>query len=246
MRQIDFISRLRASKLSLSVSEQRVASVCLEDPRRFARMPVGEIAELAHVSKPTVVRFCRSVGFEGLQDLKRRIAHTSENYVPFIHQSVAVNEKPVNVAFKLIDDVIASMLSVRESIHPDAISAVVDSLRETHAHRGKVICFGVGASALAAQDSATKLYRLGVAAFAFADGHSQCMAASLANSRLCFYFERARQSLNTLDGKNGNFKVASHRLLLRIMPKHLRQCTKCLRRCKAGLGLRSRPFHFSA
>lgn len=186
MRQIDFISRLRASKLSLSVSEQRVASVCLEDPRRFARMPVGEIAELAHVSKPTVVRFCRSVGFEGLQDLKRRIAHTSENYVPFIHQSVAVNEKPVNVAFKLIDDVIASMLSVRESIHPDAISAVVDSLRETHAHRGKVICFGVGASALAAQDSATKLYRLGVASFAFLDGHSQCMAASLANTHDTF------------------------------------------------------------
>lgn len=177
----DLISRMRASKLSLSVSEQRVADLCLSDPRKFSRMPVGEIAELAHVSKPTVVRFCRSIGFEGLQDLKRRLANTAENCAPFIHQSVSANEKPVNIAYKLIDNVIASMLGIRESIQSDVLLMTVDSMLETRSKGGKIICFGIGASALAVEDVTAKLYRLGQSAFGFVDGHSQCLAASLAS-----------------------------------------------------------------
>jgi RpiR family carbohydrate utilization transcriptional regulator len=35
-------------------------------------MTVKEIARLAHVSPPTVVRYCRTIGYNGLTDLKQR------------------------------------------------------------------------------------------------------------------------------------------------------------------------------
>ena len=50
-----------------------VAKLVLVDPRSFASLPVGELAERSHVSKPTVVRFCRSVGYNGLADFKLKL-----------------------------------------------------------------------------------------------------------------------------------------------------------------------------
>ena len=68
------LDRITASLPSLAPAEQRVAKLVLTDPRTFARLPVRELAERAHVSKPTVVRFCRSMGYDGLADFKLKLA----------------------------------------------------------------------------------------------------------------------------------------------------------------------------
>ncbi|MBA4060285.1 MAG: transcriptional regulator, partial [Verminephrobacter sp.] len=68
------LERITASLSSLAPAEQRVAKLVLTDPRAFARLPVRELAERAHVSKPTVVRFCRSMGYDGLADFKLKLA----------------------------------------------------------------------------------------------------------------------------------------------------------------------------
>ena len=68
------LDRITASLPSLAPAEQRVARLVLADPRAFARLPVRELAERAHVSKPTVVRFCRSMGYDGLADFKLKLA----------------------------------------------------------------------------------------------------------------------------------------------------------------------------
>jgi RpiR family carbohydrate utilization transcriptional regulator len=180
MQRIDILKRLRASTLSLSTAEQRVANFCLSDPRAFSKLPVALIAEKSHVSKPTVVRFCRSAGFEGLADFKRKLTHAVEDCVPYIHQSVGENEKPVNVSYKLIDNVVTTMLSFRDSVRPDLIEVVIKRLLETHRGGGRVLLMGIGASALAAQDAMVKLYRLGVNVQCFTECHDQFMAASLA------------------------------------------------------------------
>ncbi|MET0333200.1 MAG: transcriptional regulator, partial [Rhizobacter sp.] len=68
------LDRIRASMSALPPAEQRVAKLLLSDSRGFATLPVGELARRAEVSKPTVVRFCRSVGYDGLADFKRKLA----------------------------------------------------------------------------------------------------------------------------------------------------------------------------
>ena len=45
-------------------------SCCWPTRAASPRLPVVELADRAHVSKPTVVRFCRSVGYDGLADFK--------------------------------------------------------------------------------------------------------------------------------------------------------------------------------
>ena len=86
------LERITASLSSLAPAEQRVAKLVLTDPRAFARLPVRELAERAHVSKPTVVRFCRSMGYDGLADFKLKLAGSVSEGVPFIHRSVDVDD----------------------------------------------------------------------------------------------------------------------------------------------------------
>ena len=70
-----------------------MAKLVLADARSFASLPVGELAERAQVSKPTVVRFCRSVGYDGLADFKRKLAGSVNEGVPFVHRAVDDDDK---------------------------------------------------------------------------------------------------------------------------------------------------------
>ena len=68
------LERIKASTPARPPAEQRVARLLMADPRGFATLPVSELAERSHVSKPTVVRFCRSIGYDGLADFKLKLA----------------------------------------------------------------------------------------------------------------------------------------------------------------------------
>ena len=70
------LDRIKASLPSLAPAEQRVGRLVLTDPRAFANLPITELADRSHVSKPTVVRFCRSMGYDGLSDFKLKLAQS--------------------------------------------------------------------------------------------------------------------------------------------------------------------------
>jgi hypothetical protein len=90
----------------------------LADPRAFANLPVSELAERAHVSKPTVVRFCRSMGYDGLSDFKLKLAGSVSEGVPFIHRSVDADDKTGDVMVKVIDNTVAAFLKYRNDAAP--------------------------------------------------------------------------------------------------------------------------------
>jgi len=173
------LDRITASLSSLAPAEQRVAQLVLEDPRRFASLPVSELAERAHVSKPTVVRFCRSMGYDGLSDFKLKLMGTVSEGVPYIHRSVDVDDKTSDVLVKVIDNTVAAFLKYRNDASTHAIEQAVDALMSTYHQRGRIEFFGAGNSGIVAQDAQHKFFRLGINAIAYSDGHMQVMSASL-------------------------------------------------------------------
>ena len=72
MTNEDFLclSRIRKHYEHLSNTEQQIADLILSDWKRIIDMPVAQIACEAGVSQATVVRFCRSIGFDGVPELK--------------------------------------------------------------------------------------------------------------------------------------------------------------------------------
>lgn len=173
------LDRIKASLPSLAPAEQRVGRLVLADPRSFASLPVAELAERAHVSKPTVVRFCRSMGYDGLSDFKLKLAGTVSEGVPFIHRSVDADDKVGDVLVKVIDNTVAAFLKYRNDASSHAIEKAVDALMETYRRRGRIEFFGAGNSGIVAQDAQHKFFRLGLNAIAYSDGHMQVMSASL-------------------------------------------------------------------
>jgi RpiR family transcriptional regulator, carbohydrate utilization regulator len=173
------LDRIKASLPTLAPAEQRVAKLCLADPRLFAKLPVSELADRAHVSKPTVVRFCRSVGYDGLSDFKLKLAGNVNEGVPFIHRSVDADDKVSDITVKVIDNTVAAFLKYRNEASTAAIEKAVNALVDTY-HAGRQIqFFGVGNSGVVAQDAQHKFFRLGLHSVAYSDGHMQVMSASI-------------------------------------------------------------------
>ena len=173
------LERIKASLPSLAPAEQRVGKLVLSDPRSFANLPVTELADRAHVSKPTVVRFCRSMGYDGLSDFKLKLAGTVSEGVPFIHRSVDADDKVGDILVKVIDNTVAAFLKYRNDASTFAIERAVDALALTHKTQRRIEFFGVGNSGIVAQDAQHKFFRLGVNTIAYSDGHMQVMSASL-------------------------------------------------------------------
>jgi RpiR family carbohydrate utilization transcriptional regulator len=179
------LDRIKASLPSLAPAEQRVGKLVLQDPRAFANLPVTELADRAHVSKPTVVRFCRSVGYDGLSDFKLKLAGSVSEGVPFIHRSVDADDKTADVAVKVIDNTVAAFLKYRNDASSFVIDQAVQALAQTHSTGKRIEFYGVGNSGIVAQDAQHKFFRLGMNTIAYSDGHMQVMSASMLSQGDC-------------------------------------------------------------
>lgn len=179
------LDRIRASLPSLAPAEQRVGKLVLQDPRAFANLPVTQLADRAHVSKPTVVRFCRSVGYDGLSDFKLKLAGSVSEGVPFIHRSVDADDKTTDVMVKVIDNTVAAFLKYRNDASATALDQAVQALAQTHSTGKRIEFYGVGNSGIVAQDAQHKFFRLGMNTIAYSDGHMQVMSASMLGQGDC-------------------------------------------------------------
>jgi RpiR family transcriptional regulator, carbohydrate utilization regulator len=179
------LDRIRASIPALPPAEQRVAKLVLADARSFATLPVGELAERSHVSKPTVVRFCRSVGYDGLADFKLKLAGSVNEGVPFVHRSVDEDDKPGDLVVKVIDNAVSALLKYRNAAASHAVERAIDALAAACRDGKRIEFYGVGNSGIVAQDAQHKFFRLGVMASAVSDGHVQLMSATMLGAGDC-------------------------------------------------------------
>ncbi|UZD54296.1 MurR/RpiR family transcriptional regulator [Caldimonas aquatica] len=173
------LDRIKASIPALPPAEQRVAKLVLADPRSFASLPVAELAERAHVSKPTVVRFCRSVGYDGLADFKLKLAGSVNEGVPFVHRAVDEDDKPSDIIVKVIDNAVSALLKLRNDAAGHAFERAIEALAQAGKSGRRIEFYGVGNSGIVAQDAQHKFFRLGVNTVACSDGHVQVMSATM-------------------------------------------------------------------
>ncbi|MEN9618778.1 MAG: hypothetical protein RL406_1015 [Pseudomonadota bacterium] len=203
------LERIKSTLSSLAPAEQRVGKLLLSDPRTFSTLPVTELAERAGVSKPTVVRFCRSMGYEGLSDFKLKLAGSLSEGVPFIHRNVGAQDKSNDVLVKVIDNTVTAFLKYRNDASSAAIDKAAEAIALTHKKGKRLEFFGVGNSGIVAQDAQHKFFRLGFHTISHSDGHLQIMSASLLGPGDCLVvFSNSGRTRDLLDSceiakKNG-------------------------------------------
>jgi glucokinase len=169
------LARIRGLRAELSRAEQRVADHLLAHPRAFMNEPVAELARQAEVSQPTVIRFCRSLGFEGLSDFKLKLSSGLTGTIPLRHSQVMVDDAAPDLSAKVLDNTVSAIVALRDGLNGQAIERAIALLRQAR----RVEFHGVGNSHIVAVDGQYKFLRFGIPAMAHADSALQAMAAEL-------------------------------------------------------------------
>jgi RpiR family carbohydrate utilization transcriptional regulator len=148
----------------------------LSDVDFAMRASITELAQRAEVSEPSVTRFCRAVGANGLRDFKMQLAQSVAGGLPYASTAVARDDDIQTLLDKVGEAAVEGITHARGALDPVVVETAIAAL----AGARRVYFFGVGSgSGLVAQDAALRFLRLDIAASAFTDGHLQRLYAGL-------------------------------------------------------------------
>lgn len=159
----------------LSPASRRVADRILADPDTVPRSSLADIAHECGVSEPTVIRFCRAVGFAGFGDLKLGIAASVATRFAAVDVSLTRDSGAEEYAAKVVDASLSTLMRLRGALDPAQVDAAVTAL----AHARRIEFYGVGASGVVALDAQHKFFRFSTPTTAHRDTHMQLMSAAV-------------------------------------------------------------------
>ncbi|MCS0589792.1 glucokinase [Massilia norwichensis] len=169
------MERVQHLQHELSPAEQRVATLVLEHPRKVLSEPIAEIAKLADVSQPTVIRFCRSLGFSGLADFKLKFAGSLTGTIPVRHSQVRMTDSTHDLSAKVIDNTVSAILKFRDQLDVNSIDRAIELLRRAK----RIEFYAMGNSRVVALDGQHKFFRFRIPTSSYGDSHLFSLAAEL-------------------------------------------------------------------
>lgn len=155
-------------------SEQKVADYVLAEPQTALSLGISALAAASDVSDPTVLRFCRALGFDGFQSFKLALARALALGAPFIREGVGPDDDTATLGAKICSQTAAAIYGLPAKLDWPSVERAMEAL----AAAPRIECYGVGASGAVAVDAQNKLFRLNVPVTVYVDPHMQMMSAS--------------------------------------------------------------------
>ncbi|MDD5336330.1 MAG: glucokinase [Rhodoferax sp.] len=169
------LSQIHRARNNLSPAEQRVADHILAHPRSTLNDPIAQIARAAEVSQPTVIRFCRSLGCEGLSDFKLRLASGLTGTMPITHTQVTGEDSMLELGVKVLGNTASAILQVRDHLNRETIDRAIQLISAAQ----RVEFYAVGHYSVVADDAQFKFLRMGVSSVSYTAPRLQVLAAKL-------------------------------------------------------------------
>jgi glucokinase len=167
------LGQIRRSLPTFSPAERRVAEHVLAHPHAVLSDAIATIARAADVSQPTVIRFCRSLGCEGLSDFKLRLASGLAGTVPVTHTQVTGEDSTLELGVKVLGNTASAVLELREQLNRDQLSQAIELL----SNAARIEIYAAGYYGVVAQDAQYKLLRFGLPCSAVTEPRLQALAA---------------------------------------------------------------------
>lgn len=124
-RLLDMMS---SSKGKVKEKEERVLKYLLEHEDEIQNLSIADIAEKADVSKATVVRFCKSLNFNGLKDFKVWYeAGKSVSYGPVVALNGSESEEETLSLLK--DGAIKTIDKTLSGKNVEIISSIIENIK---------------------------------------------------------------------------------------------------------------------
>ena len=169
----DLFKTIEQANDQLRKSERKVAAYVLEHRAKVVQMRIVDLAAAAGVSEPTVVRFCRAIGFDGFQGFKLTLAQFVASNTSYEQFCLDSRDSVEEFKEKIFDSTMGNLMRVKSDLDAANLEQAIVALAQTK----RVDCYGFGASAPICSDAQHKFFRLNMSAAAYSDPHLQTMAA---------------------------------------------------------------------
>ena len=158
----------------LRKSEKLVADFVLKNPKSIVTMKTAEASSAMGISEPTLIRFCKALGFSGYQEFKINLSQqlAADDY--FVMYEIEEDDSIHELCEKVFDTTISEILNVRSQIDQDILESAIEAL----ANAKRVEVYAFGGSAPVAMDAQHKFFRLKISSSFISDPHIQLMSAN--------------------------------------------------------------------
>ncbi|MBO1871728.1 MurR/RpiR family transcriptional regulator [Lachnoanaerobaculum sp. Marseille-Q4761] len=155
---MDIVLRIKEEYSKLTKSEQRVADYFITNYKEAINESTQSIALITNTSPATVIRFVKTMKFEGIQQLKLALAadiDSDRKYIcdEIIHQKDGLEE----IIEKNKRNIVNSIEKLYALMDMDLMKQAIDAIDSAR----KIYLFGVGASGIVCYDINYKLSRIG-------------------------------------------------------------------------------------
>ena len=176
---IDSLARMRAMYPSLPPSERKVIDCVLANFEEVIRMTLAELAQRSGVSDATVVRLCRSLGFNNFLELKISLTRSIHDTPRLIHDEVKEEDTSGTIARKVMETAIQAIQDTMHVLDDAVFEQAVDMLHGAD----RILIAGVGTSGPLAHELYNRLIRLRLNCHVHTDIYLQVVEAALLTDR---------------------------------------------------------------
>ncbi|MDQ0900652.1 MULTISPECIES: MurR/RpiR family transcriptional regulator [unclassified Paenibacillus] len=163
----------------LPPSERKIALYIIENPHEAIRCTANELGELSSTSASAVIRLCKSLGLSGFQELKLRVAGDMRNSNEVGFTDFEPDEPQPSIVQKVTANSVRALQETAEIMNYEALGKAVEALERAQS----IHFFGVGASAVIAQDAQLKFVRVNRSTTSNTDFHISAMLVAQSNKK---------------------------------------------------------------
>lgn len=180
LRVPDIIAQIKDRYPSLSPSERSVADAVLSDVHAAVAASNAQIAIRAGVSQPSVTRFCRAIGCEGVRDFKLQLARSlvvGELFLAVDKSApvAATNDSLPPFWGSVFGEARLALREVESQLDPTLVLKAAACIAPAR----RVVALGLGgSSSTLAEETQNRLFRFGIPITACKDPYVARMTVS--------------------------------------------------------------------
>lgn len=160
------IAKIHNEYKNLTATEKKVASYILKNPQKVIDITAKELAAICNTVPSAVNRMCKAIGFDGFSKFKLSLVATIGNNNSDIPNAPFDKDDDIQLIFnKVFNSGINTLKNTYMMLDFSKVEIIAEKIKTAK----RVLIFGVGTSAVIAQDAAYRFSQLGVQAYAYTD-----------------------------------------------------------------------------
>lgn len=166
---------LSSAYSGLTKGEKVIADYIMENASNIMEQTISDLAANTGKSEITVSRFCKKLGYSGLQSLKIALAADMSAAGEEEYSNIQSDDSYEAITKKLFKNIEDGLQDTIKLLDFKAIENAVEKIVAA----GRVAVYGFGNSATVCRDIETRFLRFGIPVQAYSDAHQQVTSASL-------------------------------------------------------------------